>query len=760
LTDTQRDALVATAGFTSVLAFRARGIQQSGSIAPAAPWGINATLPGVTPPVFIWERVQISQAEDLTPQQIWLTAAMVAADQDLWASATVNSWVNNRRWTVGSLFHGSTEVWEIRDAGLEPGVPGERVAPGTANAVRVWETVHHYAPFWGPVFEFVTRTDLTREWVPGTPAIPPVDGTDGGFVAGIGRGGYRANNLHVGTRGMAGLSAHVYHEQYMRTGHLGSWRAATTETGTQNIDGINRVARNIHNGGIAHYLGVVTSTLIIQENIAGAFALGFGSPINFEFLDEDGNPHPGINVLGVQARAGTNGFNDARNRDDGTFYGGHRNNWMTFSGWMGALDQRMPVSPNASRLTDVGAEIFLANVAPTPAPGALEIRFFLSLEAGYEWKYGDAVYVTLSGAGVNNLPEADRRIRIGTAVDPIQTNITDGFTVSEVETGTLYNVIGRQPIADVVAEVINPNAFNIGDELWVYVTSDVLARSFDLNLSGIPTLSVEGSALRFDTGRLVNPQVGRTGREAVVFTVVRQPNANEEPTITISNLNVEGQAFPGVEYQIVLSGTSIANNDQEVYHALHIDRAYGTRIRAMNRGVFTSLPYHGTAVTNAGRADAPPPGELPPGVTPPPAAEFRLQEGVPFGGVADPLIWHIVGPNRVGMVSMRAFAVLIGSTDDQIVWNSETRVAEIRGTHFNGESVGIAVQMGNTNATVVHGTGEPQTVDIATAVNFLSGPAGTVEPLNIGGVVYLPLRFVAETFGFTVERQGNIVIFR
>ena len=638
-----------------------------------------------------------------------------------------------------------------------------RVPVGTPGAWRVIETQGVQLRL--PSATAVARRTGEIRWSDGTEATPGTPAVETGFVRGIGRGGYGPVTLHVGTRGAAGLSTHVYHEQNMRTGHLGTFRPtnAPAITGNNELEGIRRIPANEHNGGLAHWTGVVTSTLIIQENIAGAFTVGFGSPINFEFLDENGNPHPGIRILGVQARAGNNGLNDARNRDDGTFYGGHRNNWFTFNGWLSALDQRLPVSPNVGRLTDSAATLYITSQTITDVrnAGALEIRFWLSLEAGYEWKYGQDVVVTLSGAGINNLPESERQVVIGRAVDPIQTNVTEAnFPSLAVETGTLYNIIGREAIEDVIVDVINPNAFTIGDELWLYVTSDVLARARDLNLSGIPTLVVEGSALRFDTGRLVNPL---EGTPAVVFTVTRQPNAGEEPTVTISNLAVEGQVFPGVEYQIVVSGTTIANNDQVVFHALtQRNQAYGTQMRSMNRGVFTSLPYHGTVVTNdgAGRWDGAPGTGGDNNVAPPPSRnEFRLQEGVPFGGVADPLIWHIVGPNRVGMVSLRAFAVLIGASDDQIVWDEAARTAQIHAPNFNGDTVGIRVEIGNTTATVQI-AGENQFVDIATAVNFLSGPAGTVEPLMINDRVYLPLRFVAETFGFTVEQQGNVVIFR
>ncbi|MCL2286933.1 MAG: hypothetical protein FWC32_11310, partial [Firmicutes bacterium] len=693
----------------------------------------------------------------LVHQPILLTQAMVNAgyaaaiapgsQQNLWSNAgAVGTQVNNRRWSVATTqVGGSLEVWEMVVNGVT-----SRVEPNREGSTRVWEYVMVPGGVYVPATQAITRTDLPRQLIPGSGAVDPVDPVAAGFRYGIGRGGYR-QRLHVGTRGTASLIANVYNVPYMRTGHLGLFRCTQgVQTGGhaclpaavtfRSVENIQSGMQNLHidypqtrnvpwnrdNGGIPHFTGVATGSLIIEETIPGGFTSGFGSPIHFQFLDDDGNPHPGIQILGVQARAGNNYIDRHREWYNNGFRGFHagtpgfannyeRQNWMTFAGWLGALDQRLPVVPGVGRLSAEQATIYLPtqSITDIARPGALEIRFFLSLEAGFEWKYGRNVDVTISGPGVAHLAEADRVQTIGHAVDPI---VATFGSVVEVEGGTLYNV-HRQALEDVVVDVINPNAFTIGSELWVYVSEDGgPAPSSSLNLAGVPTLSVANSNMRFSHGQ-------RDG-DRVVFSVVRAPDANDEPTLTISGINVSGIAYPGVEYQVVVSGTGIANNDMTVF--LHTFAGQGTpgQLRSLARGVFNTLPYYDVALTNAGEGrwegapgyDAPPAPPEPPQPPVPPVREYRLQEGVPFGGVAEPLIWHIVGRNRVGMVSMRAFAVLIGASEDQIVWNSETRVAEVRGQHFNGETVGVAVQMGNTNATVVIGNAAPQTVDIATAV--------------------------------------------
>ena len=586
-----------------------------------------------------------------------------------------------------------------------------------------------------------------------------------------------ALDLHVGNRGTATLSASVPNMIDMRTGHLGTWHQTNNSMQPRNAAGVNNVSWNRDNSWLGHWSGVSTATLFIEETIPGAFVFGPGAPITFEFLDENGNMHPGVRILGVQARAGND--NIGRRRDNpfygfglsgttgfnsGTAAGRERQNWMTFTGWLSNLDQRLPVVPGVGRLSDSQATVYLPSqtISDMRSPGALEIRFFLSLEAGYEWKYGSDVTVSIGGAGASNLPEAQRTQVIGRAVDPIVASVTAAnVPVTEVETGTLYNIIGRAPIEDVTLDVITNAAFEVGSEIWVYVTSDILARSLDLSLSSIPTLTVEGSALRFDTGRILRPSVGTHGREGVAFTVMRAPDAGDNPVITLSNLFVEGQAFPGVEYQIVVSGTAIANNDQEVYRANTSTAAEGGALRHMSRGVFTTLPYNGTVVANVfgGVWDHAPEGG-PGGITVPPVRELRLWEGMgAVSGVDTPFFWHRLNDELVvGMVALRVFADFVG--DSNPTWDQATQTAQVIAYDRNGNQVTLAVQANNTQAAIQNAGQPQQNVDIATAARGASGPAGTVMPLFVNDRIYLPLRFVAETFGYTVSMEGNVVVFR
>jgi hypothetical protein len=130
-------------------------------------------------------------------------------------------------------------------------------------------------------------------WVPG--ATSPNTGAPARLAGGV-YGGGQYTSLHVGNRGAASLSAEVHEVLNLRTGYLGEWRG--TNAGSPNY--------NRDNNGLAHFRGVQTGVLIIEETSPGGFVTSYGAPINFQFLDDDGNPHPGIRILGMEARAGNN----------------------------------------------------------------------------------------------------------------------------------------------------------------------------------------------------------------------------------------------------------------------------------------------------------------------------------------------------------------------------------------------------------------------------------------------------------------------
>jgi hypothetical protein len=276
------------------------------------------------------------------------------------------------------------------------------------------------------------------------------------------------------------------------------------------------------------------------------------------------------------------------------------------------------------------------------------------------------------------------------------------------------------------------------------------------------------SGLRLGTPRrLLDPVLGIDGW---AVSVTRAPFQGEDvpyPVITIGNLSVTGQILPGVDYNIVVSGTRIASNEQEVRTLVGQGLAGG--LQNLHFLTFTSTPYIGAVIRHYGGgilADLPPAPEVievpaPPIIVEVPAPQpvvYRFNEFTPaIHGVANPFRFETnVEGNLVGFMSLRAFAYMLGSTGDQISWNQATNTATVTGTHLHGHDVTVTVTPGNPRAQV---TGIPGTVDIAEFAGA-SGPIGTISPINIGGTVFLPLRFVTNAFGYEVTLEGGMVTFR
>jgi hypothetical protein len=61
----------------------------------------------------------------------------------------------------------------------------------------------------------------------------------------------------------------------------------------------------------------------------------------------------------------------------------------------------------------------------------------------------------------------------------------------------------------------------------------------------------------------------------------------------------------------------------------------------------------------------------------------------------------------------------------------------------------VELPVGATTATIIR-NGQTETVDLATAAPG-SGDPGTVRTVNINERVFVPVRFLAEAFGYSVD---------
>jgi len=138
--------------------------------------------------------------------------------------------------------------------------------------------------------------------------------------------------------------------------------------------------------------------------------------------------------------------------------------------------------------------------------------------------------------------------------------------------------------------------------------------------------------------------------------------------------------------------------------------------------------------------------------TPHSYGELTLWAGMPGRQVGNeliiqPFMWYYSYPGlRAAMVTPRVFADVFGLNVD---WNDETRTFTIA-----GGDVTVVATLCSTIA-IVNG----EAVDIATFVNFGSGPAGSVRPVIAYDRSFLPVRFFANAFGLdvSVSIDGEIV---
>ena len=147
---------------------------------------------------------------------------------------------------------------------------------------------------------------------------------------------------------------------------------------------------------------------------------------------------------------------------------------------------------------------------------------------------------------------------------------------------------------------------------------------------------------------------------------------------------------------------------------------------------------------------------IPPTTIPTPG-QIRIYAGMPAipvtGGapIEDPFfLWQNPGDPGilVGMLAIRGFTALVGFPDP--IW--EAPAITIVGTNQRGQTVTVQILQGSNFATV-----NGVQVDIATFAGE-SGPANSIAPINQGGRLFLPLRFIANAFDLPINWVGGGVL--
>jgi len=519
-------------------------------------------------------------------------------------------------------------------------------------------------------------------------------------------------------------------------------------------------------GSKLYYRGVQTQTVLLKEEMPNAWATSFGTATEFMFDD------PGVRIVGAQVW-----LNYAEDGTSDTW--GSRAFWA-WQGWMNATNGLYPTNVNSVSLSADRLRIFFPsqNVTDVRKTRELRVTFFLSIEAGYEWKSerdnrSNDIVVTVKGTGVGNLEGSSASAVVATALDPIRVT-HDG--VVQVETNSAY-FTGKTKIGDIhITE--NPDMrLEVQDEIWVYVIGD--GRRQDVTFTADDLAIVEDAervGLRLRRGyRLHHPQPN-FWLDGMVYVIERESWSEEPATITITGGEISGNIYPDVDYKIVISGPGVAQNDQYVLAAQGAQGpAAGGGLAALTIGAFYKDPYTIDAVTLATTDTSPGTGtDTTPGtdsgsgtviINPTLTTLPTLFTNQPTpGGVENPLIFrrNTTNTTDVGFVSVAAFLDLLRAVygvdsvpTNDAAWDNSTQTATIYGPHKQGFTVTVVLTVGSTNVTI-----NGVTMDIADSVGLASGPSGTIRVINEGNRNYLPLRCLAQAFGWVPTLEGNAVTFR
>jgi len=348
------------------------------------------------------------------------------------------------------------------------------------------------------------------------------------------------------------------------------------------------------------------------------------------------------------------------------------------------------------------------------------------------------------------LLEGDNYLTAALARDPITLNMELSDVV--IDNNNSYNVAVRN-IDDIVITETGYGKLRKGDELWVYVTG-ARANEVEFATDFVAEVNTEDSGLKLTRGSVLRHRWSNSWVNGVRFTVeeVSRERASRSNStygeIVITGGAITGPVYPGVEYEVVVSGSAVAANNYTVFEnrreSSQIASYDESRIRSWR--LFDSEPYSTAAFEYDMNSSEAPPVEVE--VLVPPIVRHRsltLNEWTPAGadGIV-PFIMHQINEStKVGMVSPRVIAEFF---DGNVQWDGTT--ATITADHKDGGSVTVTLQAGATSGTV---NGATQDIATFSSYDLSKVPAGSVEVVNVDGRFYVPMRFVTNAFGYSIE---------
>jgi len=506
-----------------------------------------------------------------------------------------------------------------------------------------------------------------------------------------------------------------------------------------------------------------TAIMRIQENVVNALDLARGRPVTFEVPE-------GVIITGVEWRyyrgSSAAQSNQPYHRSWGVETGSEQTDIIRgplaplphpdgqARGHGGRVSRPVPGQP---QVTDVVFTDTTVTLRPWVTQHnqwievrdytlRLEVRLHVSVAGGSEGRGLDELEVTVSGLGVSNLPQDGEANVIAVA------EIYDPIYIEHHGDPAFVNMIGREqninhtPAGALTITETSGGMLQRGTVLWLDVV-EFYNIGHSLRISRYDVFTDAATGLGLMVRDITPAAIGTTTISRIQLEVTRETlSGGAGGTITFDGLTLFGHVYQGERYYLVVSGPAVAETFRPVWNNLT-----GTTNNVFS--TFTSFPYYiedivvpvaeGTEIERADSLD---------GVT--------FETGVAFRGVANPIIWRrLPGMNHEGgFVSMRAFALAAGVTDDDVHINWAGRVATVSGFDYQGRWIVVSVSPDLATVTTTI-NGITTTNDIGVVTGGLTGGPGTVRPIHEGGTIYLPLRLMFDVFGYsefyTLTRQGQ-----
>jgi len=491
-----------------------------------------------------------------------------------------------------------------------------------------------------------------------------------------------------------------------------------------------------------------TGWVHLKENSVGSWGAGLGMDVTFHMPE-----HGGAIIMGAEVILPYTQFAGddtipyttwTQDWEPGRYAPGHGE----VGGWNFPDARGVLTTPNYVRITPA-----FQHWTERTSLREMRIRFLVSIEPGYEHKYGSDLEVLVTGSSLAHLYGNDTVVP-ARIFDPITVDMD--FDTVIIEDNRAYNVASHE-LAEIVIRETNYGMLRKESELWVYVVG---ARANELEFTADPVaiVNTEDSGLKLTRGSILRHRWSNSWVNGMRWTVEERSferasrNNPDLGEVVIVGGKVSGPVYPGVpSYEVVVSGSSVAANNYTVFEnrrgsstmtSYDLARNYSWRLFDAEPYAVEALAFEGDYLgEHEGPAidDTEPggPGSTHTSYTEKVSTSLTLNEWSPaIDGVKPFIMVQVNNQTRVGMVSPRVIAEFFGSA---VNWDADTGTATI-----SGKGVTVEFKVDSYTATV-----NGQEVAITNSAG-VAMPVLSFKNSSGGDNFYLPAAFISSVFGIKV----------